>query len=368
VTAPRVAVNLTWMTPGRVGGSEEYLTRQLCGIAPSEFDIDIYSDRRFAESHPDLAARFRTTPMPAIGDRRAMRIALEHSWLAVVARGADLVHHGGGTAPAIGSRPFLLTIHDLQYLRYPRYFSRARRRYLSAVVPRSARRAAVIAVPSGFVHSDVVEALGVGSDRVVVVPHGVPATTRPDAELIAAARGRASVGDRPFVIYPAITHPHKGHVVLVDMLRHLGDDTAVVLIGGEGSAEADLRRSIAASPHGARVVRAGRVSADDRDALIAGADALVFPSEFEGFGAPVVEAMALGTPVVCSAADALVEVVGDAAVIVATNDGGAWADGVIAARAQRDDLVARGHRRREAFTIEASGRALAAAYHRVVAS
>jgi alpha-1,3-rhamnosyl/mannosyltransferase len=368
MTTTRVAVNLTWMTPGRVGGSEEYLTRQLCGISPSEFDVEIYCDRRFDECHPDLAERFRTTAMPSIGDRRAMRIALEHTWLAVVARGADVVHHGGGTAPMIGSGPFVLTIHDLQYLRYPCYFSGARRRYLRAVVPRSARRAAVIAVPTAFVRDDVIEAFGVAAERAVVVPHGVPAITPPDADRIERARRRHSVGGRPYVIYPAITHPHKGHRVLVEMLDHLGDDTAVVLIGSEGAAEADLRRAVAASAQAARVVRAGRVSAADRDALVAGAEALVFPSEFEGFGAPVIEAMALGTPVVCSAADALVEVAGDAAVIVATADGAAWADGVIAARAQRDDLVARGRRRRDAFTVDASGRALAAAYRQAVAS
>jgi glycosyltransferase involved in cell wall biosynthesis len=368
MTATSVAVNLTWMTPGRVGGSEEYLTRQLCGISPSEFDLDIYCDRRFAECHPGLAERFRTTAMPSVGDRRAMRIALEHSWLAVAARGADVVHHGGGTAPMIGSRPFVLTIHDLQYLRYPSYFSGARRRYLGALVPRSARRAAVIAVPTAFVRDDVVEAFDLPADRAVVVPHGVPVMTAPDAACIEQARQRHAVGGRPYVVYPAITHPHKGHRVLVEMLDHLHDDTAVVLIGSEGAAEAELRRAVSASAQGARVVRAGRVSAADRDALVAGADALVFPSEFEGFGAPVVEAMALGTPVVCSAADALVEVVGDAAVIVATAEGAAWADGVIAARALHDELVARGHRRRDAFTIEASGRALAAAYRQAVAT
>jgi alpha-1,3-rhamnosyl/mannosyltransferase len=268
----------------------------------------------------------------------------------------------------IGSRPFVLTIHDLQYLRYPCYFSGARRRYLGAVVPSSVRRAAVIAVPSAFVRDEVIEAFGVPAERAVVVPHGVPAVAAPDAERIGQSRKRHAVGDRPYVIFPAITHPHKGHRVLVEMLDHLGDDTAVVLIGSEGAAEAELRRAVSASSQGARVVRAGRVSAADRDALVAGADALVFPSEFEGFGAPVVEAMALGTPVVCSAADALVEVVGDAAVIVATREGAAWADGVVAARAQRDDLVARGRRRRDAFTVDASGRALAAAYRQAVAS
>jgi glycosyltransferase involved in cell wall biosynthesis len=112
---------------------------------------------------------------------------------------------------------------------------------------------------------------------------------------------------------------------------------------------------------GDRVIRTGRVTATDRDALLAGASALVFPSEYEGFGAPLVEAMALGVPVVCSAAPAVREVVADAAVIV---DGGAeaWAAAVADAASRRDELVARGEVRRQAFTLDASSAALAAAY------
>jgi glycosyltransferase involved in cell wall biosynthesis len=101
------------------------------------------------------------------------------------------------------------------------------------------------------------------------------------------------------------------------------------------------------------------VPAADRDALIAGADALVFPSEFEGFGAPVVEAMALDTPVVCSSAPALVEVVGGAGIVVPDATGAAWADAVVTARTRRDDLIERGRVRRADFTVEASGRAIA---------
>ena len=108
------------------------------------------------------------------------------------------------------------------------------------------------------------------------------------------------------------------------------------------------------------------MSRDDRDALIAGADALVFPSEFEGFGAPVVEAMELGTPVVSSDAEALVEVVGDAGIVVGSATGEAWAAAVGAARERRAELVAARTRRRQDFTVEVSGDSIMAAYRQAV--
>ena len=128
----RVAVNLTWMAPGRVGGSEEYLTRQLMGVDESEFAIDLLCDAAVLDAHPILTDRFRTTAMPFSGGHRVIRIGLEHSWLAVRARGAAVVHHGGGTVPMIGPGPVVLTIHDLQYRRFPQYFGKVRHRYLDA--------------------------------------------------------------------------------------------------------------------------------------------------------------------------------------------------------------------------------------------
>lgn len=360
----RVAVNLTWLTPGRVGGSEEYLTRQLLGVDRSEFAVELYAEPAFGEAHPVLVDRFGFRPMPAAG-HRATRIALEHTWLGARVRGADVIHHGGGTMPLFGGGPAgraVLTVHDLQYLRYPEYFGAARRRYLAAMVPRSVERARVVTVPSAFVRDHLCEAFGVSDESVVVVPHGVPDTGIPGPDDVAEARARYGVGDRPYVVYPAITHPHKGHAVLVEMLDHLDSETALVLVGGQGAAERALESAIESSGHEVRVVRTGRVPDHDRDALVAGADVLVFPSEFEGFGAPVVEAMALGTPVVCSSADALVEVVGDAGVVVAERSGSAWAAAVDEARRSADELVAAGRRRRRWFTIEASGAAISSAY------
>jgi alpha-1,3-rhamnosyl/mannosyltransferase len=357
-----VAVNLLWIAPGRVGGSEQYLERQLLGLSAPDVRLTAYCTSAFAAAHPDLAERHAHVIVPGGQDWRGGRIAAEHTWLALRTRHADVVHHGGGTTPLIGKRPVVVTVHDLQYLTFPRYFSRVRRAYLDAMMPRSIHRAAVVTVPSEYVRGTVIDAFGVEPDHVVVVPHGIPAMFDSTPDDLAAVRRRAGLADRPYVVYPAITHPHKGHRVLVDMLDHLDPDVQLVLLGGEGAAEPALRAATGASSHGDRVHRLGRVPDHERDALLAHAEALVFPSEYEGFGAPLVEAMALGTPVVCSSAAAVTEVVADAAIVVPERDGAAWAAAVSEARDHRHELADRGHLRRADFTLATSGAALAIAY------
>ena len=361
--AVRVAVNLTWIAPGRVGGSEEYLVRQLSGL-PDDGLIEptVFCQTAFVEAHPEVADRFPVVTVPLRRDLRATRIVAEHTWLAARTRSADIVHHGGGTAPLVGRRPIVLTVHDLQYLRYPEYFQRIRHSYLDRMMLRAARRAAIVTVPSAYVRRTVVEAFGIDHDNVVVVPHGVPDLEPPSEADVSTVLGRYGLADRPFVVYPAITHPHKRHRVLIDMLAHLDPEIAVVLVGGAGTAENDVRHAIAVSAHRDRVVRTGRVADVDRNALIWSASALVFPSEYEGFGAPLVEAMVLATPIVCSAAEAVAEVAGEAAVVISESTPQAWAAGVHLALGERERLVELGRERRREFTLEIAGRALADAY------
>lgn len=360
----RVDVNLLWLAPGRVGGSEQYLTRQLAGL-PEASDVQprLYVQPSFLATHPDLSARFETVPLPVDRDWRGLRVAAEHTWLWGRTRGADVVHHGGGTLPFGARGPAVLTIHDLQYREFPRYFSQARLRYLERMVPRSARRAAIITTPSDFVRGTVIDAFGISDERVMTVPHGVPEPATPALDAVAAVSERLGLAGRPYVVYPAITHPHKRHALLVDAIARV-PDLALVLIGGRGAAEAEVSAAIHRAGVGGRVVRPGRVTDAERDALVAGAAALAFPSEYEGFGAPLVEAMLLGTPVVCSDHPAVREVVGDAAIVVGEASPDAWAAALAEIVAGRPDLVDAGARRARYFTIEWSGTALVAAYER----
>jgi glycosyltransferase involved in cell wall biosynthesis len=359
----RVGVNLLWCLPGGVGGSEEYLARQLTGlrdVAP-EIDATLFVVPGFAAAHPELAASHQLVVSSLDARRRGRRVLTEATWLPSRLHGVDVVHHGGGTVPPRSPRPILLTIHDVQYRTYPDFLTTVKRQYLRVTVPRSIRRADVVAVPSAYVRSTVVDGYRIEPDRVVVVPHGVdpPAAVTPADEL----RQRYDIGDRRYVVYPALTHPHKNHRFLLDLLAGPWNDPelALVLLGGRGLAEDEVAGEITGLELGSRVIRPGRVPAADRDGLLAGADALVFPSQYEGFGAPVIEAMALGTPVICSDRAALPEVAGDAA-LVRPLELDAWKGALDEARDEREALVAAGRARAAVFTTAASGAALAAAY------
>lgn len=366
----RVAVNLTWCLPGEVGGSEQYLVRQLLGLLDhtSEFALTLHTVPGFGAAHPALAARVETRDLPVSGRSRMVRVAAEHTLLRARTRGAALVHHGGGTVPTGGRHPAVLTLHDLQFLEYPQYFTGVKLSYLRRQVPRSIARAEVVTVPSEFVKSTVAASYGTDPERIVVVPHGVEPelgdACTPEDEL----RARYGLGDARVLVLPAATYPHKGHRFLLDLLatRWTDPDLRLVLVGGRGLAEEQVTARVEELGLGARVVRAGRVSTADRDGLLRMAEALVFPSEYEGFGAPLVEAMVLGAPIIASDRAAVPEVVGPAGLILPL-DPDAWAGALDEAGRRRTELVAAGHRRARDFRNERSGAALATAYRRALA-
>lgn len=361
-----VAVNLLWCVPGEVGGSEEYLVRQLIGLAaqPSNIATTAYCLPSFVAAHPELERLIPMVPARIDGEDRKRRIVAEHTWLARATRSADVVHHGGGTTPLIGGRPIVLTIHDLQYETYPDYTSASKLRYLRAMMPRSVARASVVAVPTEYVRSTVIDRFDVDPERVVVVRHGVEPDIGRGARTDDELREAYELGTGRVLVLPAITHPHKGHEFLLEvMAAHWDDpDLRLVLLGGRGLADGDVERAIVRLGLGDRVIRPGRVSADDRDGLIRLAHALVFPSQYEGFGAPVVEAMALGTPVVCSDQAALVEVVADAGLVLPLNRD-AWAGALEHVETEREAMCRAGQRRSADFTALESGVGLARAYH-----
>jgi alpha-1,3-rhamnosyl/mannosyltransferase len=365
-----VAVNLLWCRPGRVGGSEEYLVRQLLGLAElaaagqRPFSLTAFVPPGFTDAHPEIPSVIRQVRGPRWARGRAARIVAEHTWLARRTKDAALVHHGGGTAPAIGKHPIVLTVHDLQFLQFPEYIHPVKLRYLRRTMKASVRRAAVVAVPSEFVRSTVIDAYGADPSRVLVVPHGIEAgaaAPTPAAEL----RARYGLGEGSLLVLPAITHPHKGHRFLLEVLARLPEDVQLVLLGRPGAADRDVVASIERLGLASRVMRAGRVPGPDRDGIIAMADAVVFPSEYEGFGAPVIEAMALGTPVICSDRASLPEVAGDAA-LVTPLDVDAWVAAVDSLPAERERLIIAGKERAAGFTARHSAEALLAAYRRAL--
>lgn len=358
-----VAVNLLWCVPG-VGGSEEYLLRQLAGLVEigGRWHAEVCAPRGFAARHPEVAANFPVHEAPSDCTKRPVRVALEHSWLAARTRRCDVVLHGGGTVPMLGHRPAVLTIHDVQWVDHPRWVASGKLRYLRAAVPASVSRATRIAVPSGFVADSLVSAFGTDRARIAVVRHGLEQDFGTNRTSATELRRRYSLGEGPVLVLPAITHPHKNHAFLLQLLAaghgRWGDpELRLVFIGAAGAADAEVRQMVVDLGLERRVVMTGRVTSEDRNGLLAMAQALVFPSRYEGFGAPVIEAMSLGTPVIASDQGSLPEVVGDGGLVVPLAED-AWVRALNESFVNRVELVNRGRARASNFTAAQSARDL----------
>jgi len=371
VVQHNIAVNMLWCVPGAVGGSEEYFIRQLHGLneIDAPFDVTVYAPKGFSTVHKDLSSAIRIVEAPSRCTSRELRVLLENTWLASQTKSADMVHHGGGTLPSRGKSTTLLTIHDVQYLTYPEYFSAVKLRYLKNRVPSAIRRASVVAAPSNYVREGIERSFGIDRSRTTVIRHGlepaIGAHKTPETQL----RARFNLGSSRVLLIPAITHPHKNHEFLLRLLANewSNEDVKLVMVGGEGLAESRIQALIAELQVAHKVVRSGRVNATDRDGLIAMAEALVFPSKYEGFGAPVLEAMALGTPVISSDCASLPEVIGDGGLVLPLNPA-AWAGALESVRSQRASLVQHGLRRAEEFTSAKSAQDLVVAYEKTLAT
>ncbi|MGH2735362.1 MAG: glycosyltransferase family 4 protein [Actinomycetota bacterium] len=364
----KVGINLLWLVPGVVGGSETYTTRLLRGLVErsSELDYTLFALPQFAEAHADLAKSFKIAFAPVTGQWKSFRVAGENSWLVAQCRKRriNLVHHAGGTVPVVRAGRPVLTIHDLQYLYYPEYFTTAKLTYLKTMVPRSAEAARLVLTPSEFTRRTVIERLAIDPSTVVTVPHGIsPRAPKAGVDV----RDRYGIDGR-FFLYPAITYPHKNHLVLIEAFAGLLEhrpDCMLVLTGAKGSMETRIAKEVAKLGIAKRVLRLGYIPMPELDALYREAVAMAFPSRFEGFGAPILEAMAHGCPVIASDATALPEVVGDAGYLVSPDNAEHWAHAMLALVSEddrRQELSSAGRARAAQFTWARSADVLEDAY------
>lgn len=369
----RIGVNLLWLVPGVVGGSEEYTVRLLTAIAerpPADIELSLFVLRPFVEEYGELAAQFPTDVCPLADRAKAVRIAAESSWLAVAARRrrCDLLHHAGGTIPFVRSAPAVVTVHDLQPLLLPdNSHGLVKRAYLHQRLPPSVRRSRLVITLTEYTRRTIIERFGVSGDHVVLAPPGYTS-----ALVEEPPHDPAEVYDidRPFFLYPAITYPHKNHVTLVRAFARVvdqGDDVLLVLTHRPDTEERNVHEVAASLGVADRIRRLGHVPRGDLDWLYRNAIALTFPSRFEGFGLPVLEAMGHGCPVIAADATALPEVVGESGVLVDPEDDAAWAAAMLDVRrdaARREWLVEAGLARVTEFRWSASADKLLDAYRR----
>jgi glycosyltransferase involved in cell wall biosynthesis len=296
----------------------------------------------------------------------------------------DVVHGTNFVVPPSHRAAMVVTVHDLSPLHYPQ-FCRPTARAYPELVKDAVRRGAWVHADSEFVAGEVVEALGVPPERVRAIHLGVtPAATVPgDVTMTLAAtmpRDATVRGDErwrhllpawvnAYVLALGRVEPRKDLPTLVRAFGRLAGHhpgLALVIAGPEGWGSGQLEAAVRASTAGERVLRLGWVDEKARDALLAGATVFAYPSRYEGFGLPPLQAMASGAPVVASATGALKEVLGDAAWLVDVGDEGALAnalENVLDDDALRQRLVRKGREQAARYTWAACAAGLVSLYH-----
>jgi glycosyltransferase involved in cell wall biosynthesis len=294
--------------------------------------------------------------------------------LAALARrdGCDVLHCPNGMGPPWSSTPIVLTIHDLSLFRYPHCHPRWRIVTTRRLLPRLARRAAAVVAVSEFTRREILSVLQLPPEKVHTVHSAAAASFRPvtDASRLAAIRQRYGLPER-FVLFVGTVEPRKNLHRLVRAFRQVrqrGFPHALILAGHKGWLMEGFAEEIERLGLSDATRRLGYVPDADLPALYSLADLFVYPSLYEGFGLPTLEAMACGTPVLSSNSPALAEVCGDAACLVDPLDEDALADALsllLRDRDQRVELSRKGLVRAREFSWQRAAEETMAVYARV---
>ncbi len=310
----RIGVNALYLLPGRVGGTEIYLRNLLCALAEVD-SVNQYFVFRNGETDAQLtpgAANFHDRPQPIRAASRPARILYEQvvlPWLASRLR-LDVLFNPGFTAPLLCLCPMVTVFHDLQYQRHPEFFRWFDLPFWRLLLPASARRSHRVVVLSEAVRSDVREFYNLPPSRIEVIPHGI----EPEFAFIAGRR-RLPITSK-LILSVSTLHPHKNLDTLLAafkefQMRHPEWKLCLVGLRGFDAANIEARRRDLGLDDSVTIT--GWISRQALYDLFESAAAFVYPSRFEGFGIPVLEALACGIPTACSQLPSLVEIAGDAA-------------------------------------------------------
>ncbi len=223
--------------------------------------------------------------------------------------------------PTLPGTKTLLTVHDLSFVRAPETSTPVLKAYLDRVVPRSARRATHVLADSQATKDDLIELYGMPPEKITVLLSGVNPEFKPvtDTNSLRAVRQRYQIPDNPYILSIGTVQPRKNYARLITALAALGpahEDVHLVIAGGRGWLDSPIFRAVYDQGLEDRVHFIGFARDEDLPALYSGAACLAYPSLYEGFGFPVLEAMACATPVVTSTISSMPEVAGDAALLV----------------------------------------------------
>ena len=285
---------------------------------------------------------------------------------------ADLIHYPANIGSLLPMRNAVLTVHDLSFLHDAAWFRPGRAAYYRWTIGRSVRTARRVIADSEATAADLRALLGVPAERIDVVPLGVGEEFRPiSGEACATMREWYKLPER-FFLYVGTIEPRKNLVRVIEAWERIAGKCPLdlVIAGRDGWRFAPIRKAAAASPQVARIHFPGFIAQEDLPALLSTAEAFVWPSLWEGFGLPPLEAMACGTPVVTSNVSSLPEVVGGAAIQVGPNDMHGLSDAmlrIVEDTPLRTDLIARGKARAAEFTWERTARLTLDSYRKALA-
>jgi glycosyltransferase involved in cell wall biosynthesis len=361
----RVGYECASVVPGRsgVGYYAERLGKALAAAAPPEVEL-------WALTNGEPIPWLRAAPRAAPTRPRAL-------WLNVAVRRLarrlrlDLCHFTANVAPLAFDRPYVLTVHDVTTRRAPETHPPRRRIYYGAALGASARNARRVLTVSEESARDISDMLGVPRDRVDVIPLAADARFRRVEDEAELRRVRERYGlDEPYVLYVGNIEPRKNLERLLGAFARAGRDAALLALAGNLAwLTGGILDRVGELGLGERVRLLGYVPDDDLPALYSGAWAFAYPSLFEGFGLPVVEAMACGAPVVTSTAPALRELAEGAARFVdplSVDSIAAGLRAVLSSPAERARLSNAGLMRARAFTWEATARRTLESYARAL--
>jgi glycosyltransferase involved in cell wall biosynthesis len=292
-----------------------------------------------------------------------------------VFQGVSLFHATEHLLPKLTRTRSVFTLHDTAYLLFPQHHLPRNRIYLRQMMPRFLARADRIIAPSENTRRDALRFYRLDPEKIEVIPEGVEARFNPDVDRtrISAVRERYALPER-FILCISTIEPRKNLPTLLEAyaaLRRLHPQVGLVIAGGKGWLSEPFFERLRSLELVDRVTLTGYVPDEDLPALLNAAEAFAYPSEFEGFGLPPLEAMACGVPVLCSNTSSLPEVVGEAGVQLPPHDVRAWVEAlsrVIEDQQLRAGLRARGLERARLFTWETAASKTLEVYRSVSAT
>jgi glycosyltransferase involved in cell wall biosynthesis len=372
--APRVLVDAT-AVPADRGGVGRYVDGLIAALDAADADLAVTCQRADAERYERMAPKTTIVSGPAAIAHRPARLAWEQTGLPLVVQqvGAEVLHSPHYTMPLRAGRPVVVTIHDVTFFTQPDVHTTIKGPFFRSAIKTALHRAARCVVPSKATRDELIRVLDADPTRLDVAYHGVDRETFhvPSPDEKARVQARLGLRGTPYVAFLGMLEPRKNVPSLVrGWVKAVADreaPPALVLAGGSGWDD-DIDQAIAEVPSHLRVLRPGYLRFQDLRGYLGGAVVVAYPSHGEGFGLPVLEAMACGAAVLTTHRLSLPEVGGDAVAYTEADPDsiaanlGALLDDEARRRALGEAAVARAAE----FTWAASAEAHLAAYARAV--